>query len=200
LAVPRPRLGAGHSQLRSRPLDVSVSEAAPDRTREQLRMHSVEFRTAFGQFFMKLGYVFLCYLAAGCGLIALAAFGVSHAVAPDGAMNAAPVSKQPTQAKPERAASSTTALPETPERTPIWIAPTAKYPVSALNVNTADRSRKLARDGVSGSRDGRLRDREVSFSPSDGMSSYAATRVQPPFQQELRYQEPMQFREKTEPR
>ena len=152
---------------------------------------------------MKFAYGMIGYIAGASALVALGVAGVSYAVAPYGTSREVMKSERAAEKPAETMASKTAALATAvsdAERVPTWIAPTHKYPVSALNMKTAPRAKQLAHEGYQGRGDWRLNERQVSFNSSVAMSSYAETRIQPSYQEAPRHREPMQFRERTEPR
>jgi hypothetical protein len=140
------------------------------------------------------------YLAVVSALVALSITGVSYAVAPYGTTEAAKadrVPEKPIEATATKTAALTAAVSDA-ERQPTWIAPTHKYPVSALNMKVTPRPK----NGLIGRNDWRLQERQTAFNKPATMTSYApAPRVQDEIDQPApRYREPMQFRERTEPR
>ena len=147
---------------------------------------------------MKFAYGMMGYIAGASALVALGVCGVSYAVAPYGTSTDVMKSERASDTANKTVALATAVSDA--ERVPTWIAPTHKYPVSALTMKTAPRAKQLAQ-GSQGRGDWRLNERPVSFNGPVAMSSYAETRMQPSYQQEApRYREPMQFREKSDPR
>jgi hypothetical protein len=141
------------------------------------------------------------YIAVVSALVALSITGVSYAVAPYGSstevVKADRAPEKPIEATANKTAALTAAVADA-ERQPTWIAPTHKYPVSALNMKVTPRPK----NGLIGRNDWRLQERQTAFNAPATMTSYAAdTRVQnDSYQPAPRYREPMQFRERTEPR
>ena len=151
---------------------------------------------------MRLTFGALAYLLVPALLVVLGLAGLSYALSPPRKGEPAArterhefpaASKGPIASKPAN-------LPS-PERVPVWIAPTEKYPASAFNVNSAARAKQTARSPAS--RDWRLRERDAALEASSGMSSFAPSeaRIREHGGQSLhRHQDPIQFREKNEPR
>ena len=163
---------------------------------------------------MKFAYGMFGYLASAAAVVALSITTVSYALAPTEAAVAAEKAETTASAVTSAAAPIPEARIVDGERVPVWIAPTTKYPASALALNTAPRAKQIAREGNGG--DWRLNGRADRFEEPMGMSSYAAeTRMQrdtfgyyqapsyyrdAPVYRESRSREPMQFRERSEPR
>ena len=143
---------------------------------------------------MRLGYGLIGYLLCATGVIALGGLSLSYAIAPDGTVQPVPsklVSPQTsiqTVEEKER--------PDDLNRVPVWIMPTQKYPASAFTVKNASRAKEAARAGRPN--DWRLREHRPGFDAPVGMSAFADGGSRPDY--ESRYREPMQFRERTEPR
>ena len=148
---------------------------------------------------MKLVWALLGYCAGAVALAGLAVFVLYDLRAPADA-SASAEAAAPRTATPQPAATAAADPASDPNRLPVWIAPPAKYPPATIN--TAPRARALARGG--GSDDWRLRERSTDgvSSGEDGWSSYAPTGAPERGRSSdaPRYREPIQFREKTEPR
>jgi hypothetical protein len=148
---------------------------------------------------MKLMWGLLGYLAGAAALAGSVALGLSYALPPaDGSGQAPRLAATPPEQKAAAAGTSVDPTPE-PDRVPVWIAPTAKY--APVVVNTARRAREMARRGGS-SDDWRSRERAETLGGDGGWSGFAPQAAPRRGQQAEgpRYREPIQFREKTEPR
>lgn len=142
---------------------------------------------------MAFAFQLIAYLA---GVVALVVLGVGGfwviASSPKEAVVPTSVAHTVTpKPAPEDPASRTA------DRPPTWIAPTQVYPPSAFVVKNAARARKAAKNRE----DWRLK--EPSGPEIEGVSSYAPQsghqRDHAP-EERGGYREPIQFREKTEPR
>lgn len=152
---------------------------------------------------MRLTFGALAYLLVAALLVVLGFAGLSNAISPPRKGEPAARTERrdefPTASRGS-IASKPANLPS-PERVPVWIAPTEKYPASAFNVNSAARAKQTARSPAS--RDWRLRERDAAFETSSGMSSFAPSEARSRGQggQPVHsHQDPIQFRERTEPR
>jgi hypothetical protein len=146
---------------------------------------------------MKLLYGLVGYVMAAAALVGVAAFAISGAVKPTDASDTSSLQSQKLVAA-EVAAKAEQIVATTPgERLPVWIAPTQKYAAPSFQTNNAALAKRIARGGSSAD-DWRLRERRPGALPAN-VTSYAAT----PAQQQpshSRHHEPIQFRERTEPR
>ena len=153
---------------------------------------------------MKFAKGMVGYIAVVSALVALSITGVSYAVAPYGTTTEAVKADRAPEKLVEPTATKTAALSTVvsdTERQPTWIAPTHKYPVSALNMKVNQGKQRLVH-GPKQQNDWRLQERQTAFSAPATMTSYApAPRVSDAsYQPAPRYREPMQFRERTEAR
>lgn len=137
----------------------------------------------------------IAYLAGVLALVAVG-FGGLWVLASSPREEAVPASVA--RAAPQKPAPDVPTL-RTADQPPTWIAPTQAYPPSAFAVKNAARAKKAAQSRA----DWRLR--EPGGPEVEGVSSYAP---QPGRREPAAdgrggyggYQEPIQFREKTEPR
>jgi hypothetical protein len=149
---------------------------------------------------MKLAYGMISYLAGAAASVAIIADTVLLLVGPDKTPVA--VVKAETSgaapAEPIAVASDIAAAPaDDLNRVPTWIAPTPEYP--AATPNNAEQAKKQARSRKAESRhsDWRLRERHQNFESPYGALGFA---TDPRARRNQAYEEPIQFREKTEPR
>ena len=152
---------------------------------------------------MRLTFGALAYLLAAALLVLLGIGGLSYAISPLGKGEPAARTEQRAEspAPSKRPIASKPADVPGLERAPVWIAPTEKYPASAFVVNSAGRAKQMARGKPS--KDWRLRERDGSFEAPSGVSSFAASEARNRGQggQSIHgHQDPIQFRERTEPR
>ena len=138
---------------------------------------------------MKLSYGLIGYLLCATAVVALGVLGSSYAVAPDPTTQREATKKMFTPQSAIKPVKEN-GVPNDPNRVPVWIIPTQKYPASAFTVENASRAKEMARGDRSN--DWRLRERRPRFDGPTGMSAYADGGSG--------YRESMQFRERTEPR
>ena len=148
---------------------------------------------------MKLVYGLISYLAGASALIALGIGAISLLISPD-ETSAAKVKAETSGAAPAETIATTAIDPHDRNHVPIWIAPTPKYSYAAPD--NAEQAGKLARGRKPEGRysDWRLRERYRNGEGAGSALGYttdARTRRQTADQL---YHEPIQFREKTEPR
>jgi len=151
---------------------------------------------------MKLAYATIGYFTGAAVLIAsgigVGALFLGPNTVPSARMTADAVTAEPGKAAPAETTAAAPSGDEDPNRAPVWIAPTPTYPEVAPN--NAEQAKKLTRSKNAESRraDWRLRERQRSFEGFDGALGFAGDpRLQ---QRRSSYQEPIQYREKTEPR
>ena len=146
---------------------------------------------------MKLAYGMISYLAGAAASVAIIIDTVSLLIGPDktpvAVVKAETSGAEPIAVTPVIAAAPT----DDPNRVPTWIAPTPDYP--AATPNNAEQAKKQARGKKPESRhsDWRLRERHQSFEGPYGALGFA---TDPRARRNQAYEEPIQFREKTDPR
>ena len=146
-------------------------------------------------FFMKVSHGLVGYFLCATGIVALGGLGLSYAISPDSTAQRA-VTKRLVSPQASTKSVEEKEVPDDPNRVPVWIMPTQKYPASAFTVKNASRAKEAARGGRPN--DWRLRERRPGFDAPTGMSAFADRDSRPEY--ESGYRDPMQFRERTEPR